>query len=98
MVSSSYLLHRPPPPSGMKRFFDQKIMPAAIDGGGQPGHGPRQDRRLRTPESGLESRSGTWPGGSARGLAAAAESALIQLWPLELHQCAAVEFAAPAPP
>jgi hypothetical protein len=32
MVSSSYLHRSPSPPSDLKRFFDQRIMPAAIDG------------------------------------------------------------------
>jgi hypothetical protein len=32
MVSSSYLVRKPAPPSDLKRFFDQRIMPAAIDG------------------------------------------------------------------
>jgi hypothetical protein len=32
MVSSSYLVGKPSPPSGLKRFFDQRIIPAAIDG------------------------------------------------------------------
>jgi hypothetical protein len=32
MVSSSYLNRKPAPPSELKRFFDQKIMPMAIDG------------------------------------------------------------------
>jgi hypothetical protein len=32
MVSSNYLLRKPTPPSDLKRFFDQRIMPVAIDG------------------------------------------------------------------
>ena len=32
MVSSSYLLRKPAAPSGFKQFFDQRILPAAIDG------------------------------------------------------------------
>jgi hypothetical protein len=32
MVSSSYLLRKPAAPSGLKQFFDQRILPAAIDG------------------------------------------------------------------
>jgi hypothetical protein len=32
MISSSYLHRKPAPPSDLKRFFDQRIMPAAIDG------------------------------------------------------------------
>jgi hypothetical protein len=32
MVSSSYLDRKPAPPSGLKRFFDQRVIPMAIDG------------------------------------------------------------------
>jgi hypothetical protein len=32
MINSSYLHRKPAPPSDLKRFFDQRIMPAAIDG------------------------------------------------------------------
>jgi hypothetical protein len=32
MVSSSYLNRKPAPPSELKRFFDQRVMPMAIDG------------------------------------------------------------------
>jgi hypothetical protein len=32
MVGSSYLHRKPNPPSGLKLFFDQRIMPMAIDG------------------------------------------------------------------
>ena len=32
MVSSSYLACKPAPPSELKRFFNQKIIPVAIDG------------------------------------------------------------------
>jgi hypothetical protein len=32
MVSSSYLLHKPAAPSGLKLFFDQRILPVTIDG------------------------------------------------------------------
>jgi hypothetical protein len=31
MVSKPYLLREPPPPGELKRFFDQRIIPAAID-------------------------------------------------------------------
>ena len=34
MVSSAYLVRKPAPPSELKRFFNQQIMPAAIDGAG----------------------------------------------------------------
>lgn len=34
MVSSTYLVRKPASPSVLKRFFDQRIMPAAIDGAG----------------------------------------------------------------
>jgi hypothetical protein len=32
MVSSSYLTRKPAAPSGLKQFFDRRILPAAIDG------------------------------------------------------------------
>jgi hypothetical protein len=32
MVSSAYLVRKPAPPSALKQFFDQRMMPAAIDG------------------------------------------------------------------
>ena len=32
MVGSSYLRRKPAPPSALKLFFDQRIMPMAIDG------------------------------------------------------------------
>lgn len=31
MVSRSYLLEQPGPPSALKRFFDQQVLPAVID-------------------------------------------------------------------
>jgi len=34
MVSSAYLVRKPAAPSELKRFFDQRIIPAAIDGAG----------------------------------------------------------------
>ena len=34
MVSSAYLVRKPASPSELKRFFDQRIIPAAIDGAG----------------------------------------------------------------
>jgi hypothetical protein len=34
MVSSAYLVRKPAPPSALKRFFDQRMIPAAIDGAG----------------------------------------------------------------
>ena len=32
MVSSSYLSRKPAAPSGLKQFFDRRILPAVIDG------------------------------------------------------------------
>ncbi len=32
MVDTSYPLHKPSRPSDLKRFFDQRLMPTAIDG------------------------------------------------------------------
>lgn len=34
MVSQSYVLEKPPPPSAAKVFFDQRVMPVAIDAAG----------------------------------------------------------------
>ena len=34
MTSSAYLVRKPASPSELKRFFNQQIMPAAIDGAG----------------------------------------------------------------
>jgi hypothetical protein len=32
MVNSSYFNRKPPAPSALKRFFDQRVVPMAIDG------------------------------------------------------------------
>jgi hypothetical protein len=34
MISSAYLVRKPASPSELKRFFDQRIIPAAIDAAG----------------------------------------------------------------
>jgi hypothetical protein len=34
MVDRSYLLNRPPRPSGLKRYVDQEVIPLAIDAAG----------------------------------------------------------------
>ena len=34
MVDVSYLIDKPPPPSGLHSFFNQRVIPAAIDAAG----------------------------------------------------------------
>jgi hypothetical protein len=35
MVSPNYALARPAPPSALRRYFDQQILPVAIDAAGE---------------------------------------------------------------